>query len=125
MPLQPFFISNPGGKTIEEAFIGNVNLMGSSIIPPQLSVITLQKRKDGTFLVRIAHQYGLGDDPELSVGAAIDLCGIVGNGYVLESFEELTLTGNSVREGGGGKDKGEIVWIDAIDIRTFRLVMKE
>lgn len=67
MPLQPFFA-------------GAASELGSSTssfllqpLPPNVQIVTLEAWDDSRTLLRLAHQFGLGEDAALSQPATIDL----------------------------------------------------
>lgn len=111
-------------------------------LPAQLSLITMQKVADekGTFLVRIGHMYGENEDEQLSKPAQVDLSKLLPN---MQKWKEMTLTGNQERASfeanrlqwkgqeaaksvaGRELDQGDLVTIKPMEIRTFRIVMKE
>ena len=119
--------------------------MGSSKpLPPQVSMVTLSavSSEPGTYLVRLAHQYGAGEDPELSLPADVDLSTVLPGGMEMAKFVETTLTGNqkwsdweakrlhwktaaadpkpSRRE----RDEGMVVGLEPMEIRTFKVKIK-
>jgi len=141
-PLVPFFLPNLKSQTVSEVFKSHPITLVTENIPLQLSVVTLQRKgtEEGSFFIRVAHMYGMGDDEQLSLGAYIDLGEIV-SGTSLVSFQELTLSGNQLRKdaektkmkwGDDGfapkydaKDEGSKIFLEAMDVRTFRVVLRE
>ena len=73
-PAVPFFATSSSSDDIPE--IAGFSAMGQGAsLPPQISMITLAKvhGEEDTYMVRLAHQYGVGEDEELSKGAKVDL----------------------------------------------------
>lgn len=65
-------------------------------LPANIMLVTLMRipgRKSLTFLLRLGHQYGVGEDEVLSRPVSIDLTKLL-LGYNVTSVEEMTLSGN-------------------------------
>ncbi|KAM3568690.1 hypothetical protein VYU27_009189, partial [Nannochloropsis oceanica] len=144
-----------------------------SELPPSLSLMTLQKiscrgrgerwttlpveveeeegKEEGTegggearFILRLAHQFAVGEDQELSQPVTVDLASLFPH-HTLASSVELTLSAGQPksqlsrlawqtthgqamagREGGkeGGKEDGRMVTLNPMEIRTFEVALK-
>ena len=65
-------------------------------LPPNVFVVTLTKlsdRNQTTFLLRLGHQYGVGDDENLSASVSVDLEHLFSD-FQVDSVTEMSLTGN-------------------------------
>ena len=116
-------------------------------LPSNVMLITRRRFPDATssktekqFLIRLGHQYGLGEDEELSKPAKVDLVDCL-PGYEITGVVELTLSGNQNVEdwkksrlvwtsGSSGSKKGSttdlkdtVVELQPMDIRTFRVTV--
>ena len=140
-PVQ-FFGSANGN--VEEMDLEGFPPRRSVDLPPQIAMITLAKvhGEENTFMVRLAHQYGIGEDVELSKGAKVDMNKILPFGMEIAKWEETTLTGNQGRKeweekrlswkgqekvkgvSGRDLDDGDEVVINAMEIRTFKVKVK-
>eukprot|EP01126_Amoeba_proteus_P042431 TRINITY_DN4611_c0_g2_i1.p1 TRINITY_DN4611_c0_g2~~TRINITY_DN4611_c0_g2_i1.p1 ORF type:complete len:1005 (-),score=211.24 TRINITY_DN4611_c0_g2_i1:125-2698(-) len=111
-----------------------------SEIPENLDIMTLQSNPNGVSFLRLAHQFGIGEDSELSNPVTIDLETIFGN-ISLSDLKEVSLTANQVitpefekgtqwkvssEDGKRNSDifefiplQGKVVTINPMDIRTF------
>ncbi|CAJ1925259.1 unnamed protein product [Cylindrotheca closterium] len=117
-------------------------------LPANVMLITRRRWTDATssksekqFLIRLGHQYGLGEDDELSNPAAVDLVDCLPE-YEITEVVELTLSGNQKIE---DWEKSRLVWtasaslssngtsidlkdtaveLQPMDIRTFRVTVK-
>mmetsp|Transcript_17543 Transcript_17543/g.43147 ORF Transcript_17543/g.43147 Transcript_17543/m.43147 type:complete len:409 (+) Transcript_17543:696-1922(+) len=118
-------------------------------LPPNVMLITRRRLTDATssksekqFLIRLGHQYGLGEDDELSKPATVDLVDCLPGSNITEVVE-LTLSGNQKIE---DWEKSRLVWtasgsqssskgsstglkdtaveLQPMDIRTFRVTVK-
>ena len=61
-------------------------------LPPNVQLMTLQRRRNGALLVRLAHQYDVNEDSVLSTPAKVDWSQLFGS--TVASVRELTLTAN-------------------------------
>jgi hypothetical protein len=117
-------------------------------LPPNVMLITRERLTDGTssvpavqFLIRLGHQYGVGEDAELSKPASVDLVDCL-PGYAITKVEELTLSANRNYDAwakarlawtGGKSDAGvdsssgvqdgTTIEVKPMDIRTFRVTV--
>jgi len=136
--------STAGSDIAVEA--SSISGMGKSL-PPNVMLITRLRLTDATssesekqFLIRIGHQYGIGEDEELSKPASVDLVDCL-PGYEINGVVELTLSGNqnvedwektrlvwSASRSKSSKDTGlqdgTVVELQPMDIRTFRVTVK-
>merc|ERR1712194_117285 len=64
MPLLPFFFG-AGVELKEKSF--------TSALPPNVQLVTLMQWDESQWLVRLAHQFGLSEDAELSKPVTVDL----------------------------------------------------
>jgi len=149
-PLNLFFTSVKKGEDYEEkhsekfAFEG----VGADALPPQISMITLSKviGEPGAYFVRLAHQFGAGEDEELSQSAKVDMNNILPFGMKMKAFKEMTLTGNQerksmedkrlkwvgegemgveMRQEGRSLDNGDVVVIKSMEIRSFKIITED
>ena len=90
MYAEPVVIVGSSPRDIELPLIAS-NFSGiEQKLPKQLMLLTRQllySESDATFLVRIGHQYGIGEDENLSEVAEVDLSSIF-PGYEIQSVEE-------------------------------------
>ena len=94
-----FVGSAPAGQEIPFR-AGNVSAT-QGIMPQNVMLLTLARlvrQDDGindgiSFLVRLGHQYGIGEDATLSKPVDVDLSSIL-SGYKIVSVKEMTLSGN-------------------------------
>lgn len=120
--------------------------MGKSL-PPNVMLITRLRLTAATssqpekeFLIRLGHQYGMGEDEELSKPVSVDLADCL-PGYEISGVVEMTLSGNQNLE---DWEKTRLIWSDSksksskdtglqdgtavelqpMDIRTFRVTVK-
>eukprot|EP00980_Cylindrotheca_fusiformis_P014285 scaffold3791_cov137-Cylindrotheca_fusiformis.AAC.12 len=117
-------------------------------LPPNIMLITRKRLTDETssvptirFLIRVGHQYGLGEDEALSTPAQVDLADCL-PGYNITNVEELTLSANqnydawaksrldwtgaeapTSRGSSRFRDDGTTVEVKPLDIRTFRITV--
>eukprot|EP00520_Triparma_pacifica_P000419 CAMPEP_0118651598 /NCGR_PEP_ID=MMETSP0785-20121206/10870_1 /TAXON_ID=91992 /ORGANISM="Bolidomonas pacifica, Strain CCMP 1866" /LENGTH=1069 /DNA_ID=CAMNT_0006544059 /DNA_START=1283 /DNA_END=4492 /DNA_ORIENTATION=+ len=140
-PAVPLFATAASKDTVS---LDGFTAMGGSALPEQLAMITLAKihGSDNVFMVRLAHQYGVGEDKELSAPVKVDLGDVLPFGMEMEKWEETTLTGNQGRkeweekrlkwkgenegrgETGRDKDDGNVIQINPMEIRTFKIKVK-
>lgn len=91
-------------------------------------------------MVRLAHQYGEGEDSEMSKPAKVDLAKMLPFGINVKKFAETTLTGNQLRSDwdakklqwtgveqgvtktGRDQDNGTEITLMPMEIRTFKVV---
>lgn len=89
MPLQPFFAgagAQPGrGGSLARA------------LPPNVQIVTLEVWDDRRTLLRLAHQFGLGEDVELSKPASVNLADLFA-GRTVVSADERGLAVSIARE---------------------------
>jgi hypothetical protein len=87
-----------GSSTSDESVSFQVpNISGlQGELPPNIMLITLARLHDApttTFLLRLGHQYGAGEDELLSQPASVDIASLF-TGYNVVNVVEKTLTGN-------------------------------
>lgn len=112
-------------------------------LPSNVMLLTrrvLYSEPDPTFLVRVGHQYGIGEDPKLAEAVEIDLNWLF-PGYEIQNVTEMTLSGNRAYEqwrknrfnwvDPGAQHfeasiapQGTTVKISPMDIRTFHVKTK-
>ena len=67
-------------------------------LPANLQLITLLQEAEGTWLLRVGHQFAVGEDPALSQPASLDLAKLFNPaaipGGAITSAQELSLTAN-------------------------------
>jgi hypothetical protein len=95
--------------------------------------------KKTTFLVRLGHQYAVGEDEVLSQPTKVDLNNLF-NGYKVVAVTEKTLTGNqdytewlkrrlnwtgAERGPKGSLIDGTFVHLEPMDIRTFEVTVED
>lgn len=118
----------------ERAFFSGIQ----NRLPPNVMLVTLKRlpaRSNATFLLRLGHQYGLHEDPELSNQVSIDLTKLLAD-YNVSSVVEKTLTGNQETSkwqqrkldwtGAASVDRypvgsSNIVTLKPMEIRTFEV----
>ena len=128
---KPVNFRRPSFSAIQEALPPNVMLLTFSKLP---------YRNEPTFLVRLAHQYGLEEDAALSAPAQVDLTKLFVH-HTIVAVEELTLSGNQKLEDHLKRKKrwtddeeveaasrvfigaASTIVIDPMDIRTFEVVV--
>jgi hypothetical protein len=115
-------------------------------LPPNVMLVTLARLHDRsastkttTFLVRLGHQYAIGEDEVLSKPVEIDLDKLF-NGYKVVAVMEKTLTGNqdytewlkrrldwtgTERVPKGSLIDGTVVHLEPMDIRTFEVTVED
>eukprot|EP00929_Paragymnodinium_shiwhaense_P067516 TRINITY_DN33975_c0_g1_i1.p1 TRINITY_DN33975_c0_g1~~TRINITY_DN33975_c0_g1_i1.p1 ORF type:complete len:1024 (-),score=239.94 TRINITY_DN33975_c0_g1_i1:389-3010(-) len=91
MPPAPFFAA--GNARLKE---GSYSAL-SDQLPANVQVITLDRWDDKRLLVRLAHQFGLGEDAELSKPATVDLSKLFANRRLV-SVDERGLAATISRE---------------------------
>ena len=113
-------------------------------LPPNIMLITLARLYDApstTFLLRLSHQYGAGEDELLSQPSSVNIPSLF-QGYNVVNVVEKTLTGNQDYESwmrrrldwtGGNADMSEsrnaelldldVVLLKPLDIRTFEITV--
>lgn len=96
-PPQLFFTHGKMGAA-ESTHGGLVGAPASFLrtpLPPNLQIITLQLMASGQILLRLAHQFGIGEDATLSKPASVDLARIFTHAALpVASAVEMTLTAN-------------------------------
>lgn len=110
-------------------------------LPPNVAVITLQELDDGYVLLRLAHLYEVGEDPEYSTIAKVELKRIFAN-KIIKEVKETSLSANQDKSnmrsmkwkvegesedgpapvrGGPINSSALIVELSPMEIRTFLL----
>lgn len=64
-----------------------------SSLPPNVMLITFKKLKNDEYMVRLGHQYSIGEDESLSAPVEVDLSLLLA-GFQVKTAVEVTLTGN-------------------------------
>ena len=100
-------------------------------LPPNVQIVTLRLLDSGEALLRLAHQFGIGEDAHLSKPVSVDLATLFTRAALpITSAVEMTLTANQPKSelrkrraamaataraarGGGGADAGPPTWLDA------------
>jgi len=62
-------------------------------LPNNVELMTLQAQGDGSVILRLSHQFGVGEDPDLSAPVTVDLGGLF-TPLTITSAVELSLTAN-------------------------------
>jgi len=105
-------------------------------LPINIDLMTLQPIGNGYHILRLSHQFGVGDDPKYAVPVTVDLTTLFSGITPLE-FQEVSLTTNQdvskmkqmewyTKEAGNGDTfkiipfAGTTVTITPMDIRTFK-----
>jgi hypothetical protein len=90
MPAAPFFIAGDvaTGVTSHSAL--------TSALPANVQLVTLEPIEAETVLVRLAHQFGIGEDEELSKPTTVDLAALF-TGRSIVAAKEMGLTGTAPR----------------------------
>lgn len=90
IPAAPFFIA--GGTATGVSSLSTL----TRALPANVQLVTLEPIEAGTVLVRLAHQFGLGEDAELSQPASVDLAVLFANRRIVAA-KEMALTGTAPR----------------------------
>jgi lysosomal alpha-mannosidase len=85
-------------------------------LPANVHLLTLEKH-DKILLLRLEHQFAVGEDEELSKSASVKLKGLF-NDFTILSVTELNLSANLVKEELVGDFD---VTLNAMEIRTFKI----
>ena len=135
-----FVGSSPAGATLPFQRSNFSGIVGS--LPPNVMLLTrmpLVDEKETTFLLRLGHQYGLGEDKELSNKVQVDLVNCL-PGYKIKNIIETTLSANQLysswlesrfdwTDGSRRQSfdrqvvKGTVITLDPMDIRTFKVIV--
>ena len=97
-PVQPMLAPLSGSVSdYVQSHLTNFTALRSEL-PPSVELMTLQTNdiSKGVVLMRLAHQFGAGEDAELSAPVQLDLSQLFAM-ITLDSVVELTLTGNQAR----------------------------
>ena len=94
----------------------------------------------GSYLIRLGHQYGAGEDPSLSLPVDVDLSDLF-PGQEIYEFYETTLSGNrgiekwkqesldwtgSSQDAASATRRGNtVITLKALDIRTFMVTLRK
>jgi hypothetical protein len=70
-------------KTSEESFLG-------AALPPNVELMTLQALSSTTLLLRLSHQFGLGEDAALSKPVSLDVATLLA--FQISKIQEVSLT---------------------------------
>lgn len=106
-------------------------------LPDNVMLITLARLTNSKYLLRLGHQYGI-DDGELAQPATIDVGELFLDIGKIELIEEMTLSGNQKWESflkkqlqwtsettrAAGSDKGNMVVLRLMEVRTFHVTVK-
>ncbi|XP_032794592.1 lysosomal alpha-mannosidase [Daphnia magna] len=76
----------------------------SRALPENVNLLTLEKRPDGLYLIRLEHIYDVEEDKVLSAPVTVSLHNLF-PGFVIMSAEETILGGNQFR-----KDSQRLIW---------------
>ena len=141
-----FVGSAPSGEQVPFR-MGNFSVTSYGL-PPNIMLITYapldlgedNSDVDAVFLVRLGHQYGIGEDPVLSKSVDVDLLNLF-PGHNIVSVQEKTLSGNqdhaawakqrldwTGEESAGqyrSSPKGTTVTLNPMDILTFEIAVKD
>jgi hypothetical protein len=131
-----FVGSSPGDKPVPPIREANITALQGSL-PPNVMLVTFSRLYEAsptTFLIRLGHQYAVGEDEDLSKSVDVDLATLL-SGYTILYVVEKTLSGNqnmtSWREkrfdwtGSGGSMKGAlqgtVVHLNPMEVLTFEV----
>jgi len=95
-PLVVAFTPTATGAASVKQWIQTHNVQKSFLsqdLPLNLDLMTLQIVDGGDHLLRLSHQFGVGEDPVLSQPATIDLSTIF-SGLTFSNIQEVSLTAN-------------------------------
>jgi len=138
-PLQLFFGSQPGGSDVintpfQATYFSNVRRQ----LPSNVMLVTFSRvyGSSNEFLIRLAHQYAVGEDDIFSTPVAVDISDLFARHSVV-SFAEKTLSANQDRASWEAKkflwnneddrkpsferalEDGTVVQLNPLEIRTF------
>jgi len=75
------------------AYTTRASVSGSPL-PPNVELMTLQPWGNGQVLIRVSHQYAVGEDVQLSKAVTFDLAQVFAGPLAMASATEMTLTAN-------------------------------
>jgi len=90
MPAAPFFIAGDAATGVDS------HSALTRALPANVQLVTLEPIEAETVLVRLAHQFGIGEDEEFSKPASVDLA-VLFAGRSIVSAKEMALTGTAPR----------------------------
>lgn len=97
LPLAPLFSTDP--QTIKAAELANSPSQTTAVLsqdlPLNVQLVSLQATSNTELLVRLAHQYAVGEDAVLSAPVSVDLFALL-RSYHPVSAQEMTLSANQV-----------------------------
>jgi len=138
-PLLLAFSPMMTGPNAVKQWISTHTVSGSAInkdLPVNVDLMTLQAVGNGEYILRLSHQFAVGEDPTLSQPVTVDLSNLFSK-LKINSIKEVSLTTNQdVKDMkpfawnvAGNTNKNEVsaevpfdgvsVTIDPMDIRTF------
>jgi alpha-mannosidase len=75
----------------------NFSALSLNALPASLQLMTLQALSPTSILLRLSHQYGLGEDAELSKPVTVDVAALAPAALAVTSVKEVSLTNNQDR----------------------------
>jgi len=92
-PLRPAFRAASAGSAIPAASATFSSL--TTALPPNVQIITMQALGGASVLLRVAHQFGIGEDATLSLPTSVDLSKLFDRaaGITIINATEVSLTG--------------------------------
>jgi len=132
------------GTAAIQTWINTHTVTGSALntdLPLNVDLMTLQVLDpvNLVYLLRLSHQFGVGEDPTLSLPVTVDLTNLI-KSWKVDTIEEVSLTANQAAKNlkpflwnvkgsnaeenccyNNGDFDGVSVTIDPIDIRTFKV----
>jgi leucyl-tRNA synthetase len=98
LPLQPLYgpLSPAAAATADITQLSAAAAVIGMELPANVHLATLEASGDHELLVRLAHQFAVGEDAELSQSVSVDLFALLAP-FQPKSAEELTLSANQAK----------------------------
>jgi hypothetical protein len=98
LPLQPLYapLSPAAAATADITQLSSTAAVLGMELPANVHLATLEASGDHELLVRLAHQFAVGEDAELSQPVSVDLFALLAP-FQPKSAEELTLSANQAK----------------------------
>lgn len=92
-PLTTFYSSDPNAVKAALLSAGNDQSLLSTELPVNVQLVTLEAISNTKLLVRLAHQFAVNEDPNLSQDVTVDIFALLAK-YNPKSIQEMTLSAN-------------------------------